>query len=64
MMLAGLPEVSAHFGRFRVTAEFGKLDILVNNAGIQRQQPIIEMSVADWDRMMSAHLRGAFFVFA
>ena len=42
-----------------VNAEFGKLDILVNNAGIQRPQPIIEMSVADWDRMMSVHLRGA-----
>ena len=43
-----------------VKTEFGKLDILVNNAGIQRPQPIIEMSVADWDRMMSVHLRGAF----
>ena len=43
-----------------VVGEFGKLDILVNNAGIQRPQPIIEMSVADWDRMMSVHLRGAF----
>ena len=43
-----------------VTARFGKLDILVNNAGIQRPQPIIEMSVADWDRMLTVHLRGAF----
>jgi 3-oxoacyl-[acyl-carrier protein] reductase len=39
---------------------FGKLDILVSNAGIQRPQPIGEMSVADWDRMMAVHLRGAF----
>jgi 3-oxoacyl-[acyl-carrier protein] reductase len=38
----------------------GKLDILVSNAGIQRPQPIEEMSVADWDRMMAVHLRGAF----
>ena len=51
-------EVTALFGA--VTSRFGKLDILVNNAGIQRPQPIIEMSVADWDRMMSVHLRGAF----
>jgi 3-oxoacyl-[acyl-carrier protein] reductase len=43
-----------------VVAEFGKLDILVNNAGIQRPQPITEMSVADWDRMLTVHLRGAF----
>ncbi len=40
--------------------QFGHLDILVNNAGIQRPQPIIEMSVDDWDRMMAVHLRGAF----
>lgn len=39
---------------------FGDLDILVNNAGIQRPQPITEMSVADWDRMLSVHLRGTF----
>ena len=40
--------------------QFGHLDILVNNAGIQRPQPLIEMSVDDWDRMMTVHLRGAF----
>jgi 3-oxoacyl-[acyl-carrier protein] reductase len=39
---------------------FGKLDILVSNAGIQRPQALDEMSVADWDRMMAVHLRGAF----
>ena len=45
-----------------VDAAFGKLDILVSNAGIQRPQAITEMSVDDWDRMMSVHLRGAFLV--
>ena len=40
----------------------GALDILVSNAGIQRPQPITEMTVADWDRMMAVHLRGAFLV--
>lgn len=39
---------------------FGKLDILVSNAGIQRPQAITEMSVEDWDRMLTVHLRGAF----
>ena len=43
-------------------ASLGKLDILVSNAGIQRPQAITEMSVADWDRMMAVHLRGAFLV--
>jgi len=46
----------------QVVSSFGKLDILVSNAGIQRPQPITEMSVADWDRMMAVHLRGAFLV--
>ena len=43
-------------------AALGKLDILVSNAGIQRPQAITEMSVADWERMMAVHLRGAFLV--
>lgn len=45
-----------------VDAAFGGLDILVSNAGIQRPQAITDMSVDDWDRMMSVHLRGAFLV--
>jgi len=43
-----------------VLATLGRLDVLVNNAGIQRPQPITEMTVEDWDRMMAVHLRGAF----
>lgn len=46
----------------RTVEAFGKLDIVVSNAGIQRPQSITEMSVADWDRMMAVHLRGAFLV--
>lgn len=40
----------------------GGFDLLVSNAGIQRPQAITDMSVADWDRMMNVHLRGAFLV--
>jgi 3-oxoacyl-[acyl-carrier protein] reductase len=43
-----------------VLRSLGRVDILVANAGIQRPQPITEMSVGDWDRMMEVHLRGAF----
>ncbi len=43
-----------------VLAALGRLDVLVNNAGIQRPQPITEITVEDWDRMMAVHLRGAF----
>jgi len=44
----------------RVERELGPLDILVNNAGVQRAQALTDMSVAEWDRMMNVHLRGAF----
>ena len=43
-----------------VLATLGRLDVLVNNAGIQRPQPLTEMTVEEWDRMMAVHLRGAF----
>jgi 3-oxoacyl-[acyl-carrier protein] reductase len=43
-----------------VIQTLGRLDILVNNAGIQQPQPLTEMSVEDWDRMLAVHLRGAF----
>lgn len=46
----------------KTVSTLGGLDILVSNAGIQRPQAITEMSVADWDRMMAVHLRGAFLV--
>ncbi len=43
-----------------VRERFGQIDILVNNAGIQKAQPITEMSVEDFDRMIAVHMRGTF----
>ncbi len=40
--------------------EFGKIDILVNGAGICKMIPILEISVADWDRTMAVNLRSVF----
>lgn len=44
----------------RVTAELGAPTVLVNNAGILRDNLLFRMSVADWDAVLSVHLRGAF----
>ncbi|WP_306359349.1 3-oxoacyl-ACP reductase FabG [Nocardia sp. CC227C] len=44
----------------RVAADLGSLDILVNNAGVLRDNLLFKMSLADWDTVMSVHLRGAF----
>jgi NAD(P)-dependent dehydrogenase (short-subunit alcohol dehydrogenase family) len=39
---------------------FGHLDVLVNNAGRTMNRPLIDMSVEDWDRIMSINARGTF----
>ncbi|MHB0914022.1 MAG: SDR family oxidoreductase [Armatimonadota bacterium] len=46
----------------RTVAEFGRLDILVNNAGLQIEKPFLDLTLADWDKMLSVDLRGTFLV--
>jgi NAD(P)-dependent dehydrogenase (short-subunit alcohol dehydrogenase family) len=43
-----------------VVDRHGRLDILVNNAGIDVTLPVDELSVADWDNILSVNLRGPF----
>lgn len=43
-----------------VLERLGPIDVLVSNAGVQKAQLITETSVADWDRMIAVHMRGAF----
>ena len=38
----------------------GGIDILVSNAGIQHLDEIVDVSFADWKRMLAIHLDGAF----
>lgn len=40
----------------------GPLDILVNNAGIQHRVPMLDLDVADWERVLSTDLTSAFLV--
>jgi len=40
----------------------GPLVILVNNAGIQHRVPMLDLDVADWDRVLSTDLTSAFLV--
>lgn len=36
------------------------IDILVNNAGIQHRQPMLELTAADWQRVIDTNLTAAF----
>lgn len=36
------------------------IDILVNNAGIQHRQPMVELALADWQRVIDTNLTSAF----
>ncbi len=44
----------------KTIARFGRLDILVNNAGIVGFKPFLEMTDAEWDRMLAINLKGQF----
>ncbi len=40
--------------------ELGTVDILVNNAGIQRDSPLVEMSLEQWNQVLAVNLTGYF----
>jgi 2-dehydro-3-deoxy-D-gluconate 5-dehydrogenase len=41
-------------------AEYGSVDILVNNAGIYPTVPIMQMTLADFDKVLDVNLKGVF----
>jgi glucose 1-dehydrogenase len=44
----------------QAAGELGGLDLLVNNAGIEKQVPILELSLEDWSAVIGTNLTGAF----
>jgi glucose 1-dehydrogenase len=44
----------------KMLQEFGTIDILVNNAGLQKDAPIDQMSLADWQFVLDVNLTGQF----
>lgn len=51
-------EVGAMFGE--MLQRFGTIDILVNNAGLQRDASFKNMTLAQWDTVLSVNLTGQF----
>jgi 3-hydroxybutyrate dehydrogenase len=47
-------------GITKVIQTFGTIDVLVSNAGIQHIDPIDKLSLKDWEKVLTIHLRGAF----
>lgn len=41
---------------------FGSIDVLVNNAGMQTEKPFLEMSLEDWEKVISVDLTGTFLI--
>lgn len=44
----------------RMFASVDRVDILVNNAGVQTWKPLLDLTEAEWDRVIDTNLKGAF----
>ena len=51
-------EVEVMFAQ--MIAAWGSIDILVNNAGLQKDAPLVEMTLADWQLVLDVNLTGQF----
>jgi 3-hydroxybutyrate dehydrogenase len=53
-------EAAVEKGVADTMARYGRIDVLVSNAGIQIISAIVDLSLADWKKLLSIHLDGAF----
>jgi glucose 1-dehydrogenase len=40
--------------------QLGRLDVLVNNAGVEEEDPFLDKTEAEWDRVIAVNLKGPF----
>jgi len=52
------PDVEAMFAE--MLGAWGRIDILVNNSGLQRDAPLIEMTLEQWNTVLGVNLTGMF----
>ena len=55
-----IEEEGVNKGVADVMAKYGRIDLLVSNAGVQIVHPIVDFPYADWKKLLSIHLDGAF----
>lgn len=55
-------KLSVHNLIAETLASFGEIDVLINNAGIALKGGLLDLKLADFDRVMDVNLRGAFLV--
>ncbi len=55
-----MDEAMVNAGVTEVIAKWGKVDVLISNAGIQIVHKLEEFPFADWKKLLSIHLDGAF----
>jgi NADP-dependent 3-hydroxy acid dehydrogenase YdfG len=42
-------------------SQFGRVDTLVNNAGVYSYVPLVDLTEAQWDRMIDVNMKGLMF---